>query len=137
MFLNSYDKNMMNDILSRQKAIQDIAQKAKEEKEKAKHKESIKHFLSYKSSAVYYRASEFKEILRISKDGNFIETSQGAKVSVDAAKVLYLMIQAKRDIKGHNIDGYTVISINGVLTIGCHKIDMKYVHKIGKKLINL
>jgi hypothetical protein len=47
------------------------------------------------------------------------------------------MIKAKRDIKGHQIDGYTVISINGTLKIGCHDIDMTYVKKIGNKLLTL
>ena len=66
-----------------------------------------------------------------------METSQGVRVTTDAAKLLYQMIKAKRDIKGHNIDGYTVISINGTLTIGCHKIDMAYVKKVGEKLLTI
>jgi len=70
--------------------------------------------------------------LRINKEGDKVETTQGAKVSVRAAKVLFDLINAGKDIKGHNIDGYTVISLNGVLTIGCHKIERKEIERFAK-----
>lgn len=75
--------------------------------------------------------------LRISKDGQKVQTSGGASVSVNSAKLLYKMIKAGKDIKGHNIDGYTVISINGTLKIGCHNIYIDDVHKIGEELLNM
>ena len=42
------------------------------------------------------------------------------------------MIKAGKDIKGHKIDGYTVIGLNGVLTIGCHKIERKEIDRFAK-----
>lgn len=75
--------------------------------------------------------------LRISKDGQKVQTSGGASVSVNSAALLYKMIKAGKDIKGHNIDGYTVISINGSLKIGCHNIDINDVHKVGQELLNM
>lgn len=123
-----------------------FAEKEKREKElkdkidaknKEKHLQSIKDFLNHKCYSVAYRPQNFEEILRISKDGLFIETSAGARVNIKSALLLYKLIQAKRDIKGYQIDYYTVISINGTLKIGCHNIDMKSVHKIGKKLLSI
>jgi hypothetical protein len=61
-----------------------------------------------------------------------IETSKGARVSYEAGKLLFARIKAGKDVKGHDIDGYTVISINGVLKIGCHEIEMAEVHRFAK-----
>lgn len=63
-----------------------------------------------------------------------VETSKGAKVSLKAAKVLFDLIQSGKDIKGFDIDGYTVISLNGVLTIGCHKIERSEIDRFAKKM---
>jgi hypothetical protein len=70
--------------------------------------------------------------LRLNKEGDKVETTQGAKVSIRAAKVLFDLIKSGKDIKGHNIDGYTVIGINGVLTIGCHKIETTEINRFAK-----
>lgn len=61
-----------------------------------------------------------------------IQTSRGASVSYNAGKLLFQAIQAGRDVKGYDIDGYTVISVNGTLKIGCHEIDMKEVNRFAK-----
>jgi len=61
-----------------------------------------------------------------------VQTSKGAKVSIQAAKVLFELIKAGKDIKGLEIDGYTVIGLNGVLTIGCHKIERKEINRFAK-----
>jgi len=70
--------------------------------------------------------------LRVAMDGEQVETSKGARVTYQAAKVLYSMIKAGEDIKGFQIDGYTVIGINGTLKIGCHEIDRKEVERFAK-----
>lgn len=62
----------------------------------------------------------------------YIQTSKGARVSYEAGKLLFAMIKAGKDVKGHDVDGYTVISINGVLKIGCHVIEMEEVHRFAK-----
>lgn len=113
-----------------------IAQKQKELKfkrdERKALKINLKKFENYEIS--YFINSE--DFLRISKDFQFIETSQGVKVSIDSAKLLYSRIKAKRDVKGYNIEGYTVISINGHLKIGCHNINIDSVKKVGEKILN-
>lgn len=54
--------------------------------------------------------------------GDDIQTSMGASVPVREAKILYGRIKAGKDIKGMKIGYYTVISMNGILKIGCHNI---------------
>ena len=71
-----------------------------------------------------------EDYVRLSENGFFIETSQQVSVGVKGAKILYSLILAGKDITGFQIDKYTVISINGALTIGCHKINLKSMHKI-------
>lgn len=83
----------------------------------------------------YFRNDE--DFLRISQDKTKIETSQSVKVSIEEAKLLYILIKEKRDIKGHKIGNYTVISINGVLTIGCHKINIDSVKKVGEIILKM
>lgn len=61
-----------------------------------------------------------------------IETTKGATVSLREGKILFDMIKAGKDIKGHVIDGYTVIGLNGVLTIGCHKIERAEIERFAK-----
>lgn len=130
-------KSSANDYIlnleAKKKALKDI----QDAKNKEKHLQSIKDFMAYKRSSVEYRPQNFEEILRISRDNLFVETSASARVNIKSALLLYKMIEAKKDIKGYQIDHYTVISINGTLKIGCHNIDMKSVHKIGKKLLKM
>lgn len=96
-------------------------------------KQDLKKFNSYEID--YFRSEE--DYLRISENSETVETSQGVKVSINEAKLLYTLIKNKKDIKGHKIGNYTVISINGVLTIGCHKINMDSVKKIGEKILKI
>ena len=72
--------------------------------------------------------------LRLSNNKTEIETSHGARVSIKAGLQLWKMIKAGKDIQGHDIDGYRVISINGTLKIGCHNIPRKEVDRMGKIL---
>ena len=67
------------------------------------------------------------------KDDN-IETSQGAIVPLREAKILYNRIISGKDIKGFKIGYYTVISLNGTLNIGCHKIEREEITRIASLL---
>lgn len=89
------------------------------------------HELSYVSN------NTGTDYLRLSKDKTNVETTQGVKVPAREALILYKMILAGKDIKGYKIEGYTVISINGTLKIGCHNICTDSMHKVGKELIEL
>ena len=59
---------------------------------------------------------------RLRIKGDDVETSRGAYVSVREAMILWARIKEGKDVKGHRIGNYTVISLNGVLKIGCHEI---------------
>jgi hypothetical protein len=61
-----------------------------------------------------------------------VETSKGAKVGIEPARVLFTLIQAGKDVKGYSIDGYTVISLNGVLKVGCHEITRDEIDRFAK-----
>lgn len=61
-----------------------------------------------------------------------VESSKGARVTLKAARILYTLIKAGKDIKGHDLEGYTVIGINGTLKIGCHEIPRTEVERFAK-----
>ena len=96
-------------------------------------KESLAKFYAYEIDSI--RGEQ--DFVRLSECKEFIETSQRVKISVNEAKALYNMILAKKDIKGHRIGGYVVTSLNSVLTIGCHRINLESINKVGKQLLSL
>jgi hypothetical protein len=108
------------------------ANKKEKQREQKQVKELVNKFYNYEINS--FRKGD-KDYLRISLDGNNIETNQYIKVSTEEARKLYQLILNGVDIKGHRISNYTVTSINGTLKIGCHNIDMESVHKVGKQLI--
>jgi hypothetical protein len=121
------------------KALQD-KEKERRKKEAQRQKRKlgfdIEAFMNYESNYLNsYRVIE--AYVRISKDGESIETSKGVKVPVREAKILYNKILKGEDIKGFKIDYYTVISLNGTLKIGCHSINLKNMHEVGKQLLSM
>jgi hypothetical protein len=99
-----------------------------------KAKNDLQKFFNYE----VYRVSGLNEdYLRVSQCGKYIETTQDLRVDIKQAAILYKLIQSGKDIKGYQIDNFTVISLNGVLKIGCHNINVKNMHEVGKKIINL
>jgi len=113
------------------------AGRIKKDKIKAAKREAIElaiqvqKFYNYEYFSLYRNSEDY---VRLSKCGEFVETSQNVKVSVKEAKILYQLIEAGKDIKGFKIGNYTVISLNGTLTIGCHKININSMNLTGKKL---
>lgn len=107
----------------------DKAKKAREAKEI---KERLAKFMNYEIHSFRIGNEDF---LRISQSGEYIETTQGVKISTDEAKTLYNCILNKQNISGYRIGNYTVKSLNGCLTIGCHNINIKNMHSVGKQLI--
>jgi hypothetical protein len=102
--------------------------KEREKEEKERDNENIELWLSFSSHWLSHKIS--KVFLRT--NGEILESSKGAKVSLKSAKILFDMIQAGKDVKGFDIDGYTVISLNGVLTIGCHKIEREEIERFAR-----
>lgn len=106
------------------------AEKLKQREAKKQFKKELKEFYNYKRDYLYLRNGI--DYLRVSKDGENIETSQRIKVPVREAKILYSMIKNGKDIKGYNIYGYTVIGLNGTLKIGCHNIERGEINRIAE-----
>lgn len=122
--------NLQEYIEKEGKRIKADAKKAAK-KEAVRIAENLQKFYNYETDRIYNSEQDY---VRISKDGENVETSQTVKVSRKEAKILYSLIQAKKDIKGFRIGGYTVISINGTLTIGCHHINIESINRIGGQL---
>jgi hypothetical protein len=99
-------------------------------------KQDIKEWIEGNRSNLPYKIDDV--FLRVVHPAAFededsqVETSKGARVGYNSAKLLYSMIKAGKDVKGHKIDGYTVIGINGVLKIGCHQIERKEIDRFAK-----
>lgn len=110
------------------------AQEAQAKKEAERLAKELKEFFAYKRDSLYNSSEDY---VRLSADKKSVETSQRVTVGVKEAKVLYSMIKAGRDIKGHTIDGWTVIGLNGTLHIGCHYINTKNMKQIGEKILKL
>lgn len=121
-----------NYMAEKQKAIKK-AEQLKLRKERASHKEALKKFFAFEIN----RVSGSKDYVRISRDSQTIETTQNVSVPIKEATMLYKLIKAGHDIKGFNIAGYTVISLNGQLKIGCHHINLKNMHEVGEKLLTM
>lgn len=105
--------------------------KAQKRKDAIKLKEKLSKFNSYEID--FFRVGD-EDYLRLSEDGDKVETSQRVSVKRENAKLLYKMIERGIDIQGERIEHYRVTSINGTLKIGCHSINIDSVHKVGKLL---
>ena len=128
-----------NNLLTTE-TIEKIKEKGKKEsiKQKAKDKKELKNkidkFNTYKIDR--FKIGEF-DYLRLSQNGQFVETSQHIRIEKNEAKKLYFAIKKKIDIKGQKIGYYTINKIdNKALTVGCHKICIKSVEKVGQILIS-
>lgn len=117
-------------------AIEKIKAKGKKDalKQKAKDKKELKtkldKFNTYKIDR--FKVGEF-DYLRLSENGQFVETSQNVRIDKNEAKKLYFAIKNKIDIRGQKIGYYTVNKIdNKALTVGCHKICIESVQKVGQ-----
>tara|TARA_R110001592_G_scaffold221147_1_gene475846 strand:+ start:790 stop:1662 length:873 start_codon:yes stop_codon:yes gene_type:complete len=117
-------------------AIEKIKAKGKKNaiKQKAKDKKELKtkldKFNAYEIDR--FKVGEF-DYLRLSENKQFIETSQNIRIEKSEAKKLYFAIKNKVDIRGQKIGYYTINKIdNKALTVGCHKICIKSVQKVGE-----
>ena len=115
--------------------IEKIKEKGKKDaiKQKAKDKRELKtkiaKFNTYEIDR--FKIGEF-DYLRLSQNGEFVETSQNIRIEKSDAKKLYFSIKNNFNIIGNKIGYYTINKIdNKALTVGCHKICINSVQKVG------
>lgn len=95
------------------------------------HKENLIRFFNYETDWV----DGAEDFIRVSQNGEYIETTQNVRVDIKEARVLYKLIKSGRPVHGHRIANYTVQGLNGVLSIGCHRINKDNMIEIGEKII--
>jgi hypothetical protein len=101
---------------------------AKEQKELQKSIELLQKWLSHDYNGQLYNIPVH---LRVSKDGQLIETTKGAKVDIEAAQRLLNKLRKNEDVKGEKINGFTLIENNNEhVKIGCHVINWPIINKL-------
>ena len=79
-----------------------------------------------KSSAMFFDGP----VICISKDGQFIETTKGAKVEYLKGLELFNRLLNKENVNGHKINGFTLLENSSeALTIGCHVINWPVINQ--------
>lgn len=107
---------------------QSIREEKKAAKELEKSLELLNKWLNYEYNGTLYNIPVH---LRVSKDGKLIETTKGAKVQLSEALRLLSKLRNGDDVKGYNIDGFTVIENNSDrVKIGCHEISWNIINKL-------
>lgn len=101
---------------------------AREQKELQKSIELLEKWTNHEYNGQLYNIPVH---LRVSRDGQLIETTKGAKVGIEAATRLLNRLRNNEDVKGEKIDGFTLIENNtDHVKIGCHVINWSIINKI-------
>jgi len=111
-------------------ATKEQRQKEKREKQRA---EQIENFYSYKGSRINWL--EF-DLLRLSKCGEYVETSQAVRIPLKEAQRYFKLFSSGAKLIGEKISQFTTISNDNYLQIGCHKIEHKEANRIGNLIMN-
>lgn len=130
-------RNLANDYAStetykrkveRAKELEATKEQREKEKREKQRAEQIENFYTYKGSRINYL--EF-DLLRLSKCGEFVETSQAVRIPLKEAQRYFRLFKSGAKLVGEKIEHYTTISNDGFLKIGCHKIEHKEANRIG------
>lgn len=117
-------ENKYNFLINTQTQRENI----KAAKELEKSKELLIKWLNHEFNGQLYNIPVH---LRISKDGQFIETTKGAKVEFSKAVELYNKLKRNENLNGYKIDGFTVLENNSeAVRIGCHVINWPIINKL-------
>lgn len=105
--------------------------KAKKEAQRFNRAKTQEQITKFYEGAINYLNNIPHALLRLSKEGDTIETSRGANVPLNEAKILYHRINTGKCIKGFRIGHYTTIGIkDNTIKIGCHDIKLDEVNKL-------
>ena len=65
----------------------------------------------------------------------YVETSNSNSVKVKEAKILFLSLDAGKDVNGFKLNGFTVISYkDDILTIGCTPIRKDVIYNFAESM---
>ena len=123
------------DSLQDETSMDDLRNWTKEEARKKKDREknqlieSLAKFRTYENN--YFRIGN-NDYLRLSKCGQFVETSQGVKIDIEEAKRYLKLLKSGAMMRGAKIGNYTTISFDKLLRIGCHNIDKEQINYINQ-----
>jgi hypothetical protein len=108
--------------------------KEQQKRQKEKEKKAIKdNLIKWKNNEInYFKNKTGKDYLRL--NGENIETSQNVRISINEAKRLLKLIDAKNIIGQRVDDRFIVKSFDTILKVGCHNIDINEINYI-KNLI--
>ena len=96
--------------------------------------ERIEKFYSHEISRPGYGLAH--DLLRVSKCGQYVETSQEVKIPMQEAKRYYKLIKSGADMRGEKIAQYITKSFSEALNIGCHRIEKQEAERIGELILN-
>lgn len=120
-------ENKYNFLINTQTQRENI----KAAKELEKSKELLIKWLNHEYNGQLYNIPVH---LRISNDGQFIETTKGAKVDYAKGLELFNRLINKENVNGYKINGFTLLENNSeALTIGCHVINWPVINQIFNK----
>ena len=92
-----------------------------------KERENLNKWLNYDYNGQLYNVPVH---LRVSKCGQFVETTKGAKVTISEAKILLARLKAGHDVKGYDLEGFKVIeNTSDHVKIGCHVINWSVINQ--------
>jgi hypothetical protein len=116
-------ENKYNFLINTQTQRENI----KAAKELEKSKELLNKWLNHEHNGQLYNIPVH---LRISKDGQFIETTKGAKVDYSKGLELFNRLVNKENVNGHKINGFTLLENSSeAVTIGCHVINWPVINQ--------
>ena len=110
---------------------QTLRDNIKAAKELEKSKELLTKWINHEFNGQLYNIPVH---LRISKDGQLIETTKGAKVEFSKGIELYNRLKNNENVNGHKINGFTFLeNSNEAVTIGCHVINWPVINQFFNK----
>lgn len=94
---------------------------------------SLEKWFDYKTN---YLKKHKRDYLRLSKDGDKIETSQGLSFGLAECKLLWLLIKNNHLAVADKVLGYDVLKSGDDIKIGCHDFPRSYLVEFGEKIFN-
>lgn len=102
-------------------------EKIAEQKKLDKNRELLNKWLNYGYNGQLY---DVPVHLRLSKCAEYIETTNGAKVTISQAMALLARLKAGHDVKGYDLEGFKVIeNTPEYVKIGCHVINWDVINQ--------